>query len=236
MPRLHLPGHAHCCFTDDGAVLLDLRADRYSVIPRTEARTLAWLFGDRTADTASTQIHASGAAQSVAATLLQRGLVTYDRERGRPFEPLTVDLTCRVLLDGAIFQPRMRTRDVFRFLRSSVVVRNALRAHSFQYAIERLRQRKASSNQADAAFDLERATTLVQIARRIRPFIFTAHKQCLYDSLVLAEFLALYALYPCVIVGVATQPFRAHCWVQHSGMAFNSDGEDVTQYTPILSI
>lgn len=36
------------------------------------------------------------------------------------------------------------------------------------------------------------------------------------------------------VFGVRTWPFRAHCWLEHSGMVLNDDPDVVRAYTPIL--
>ena len=228
MNRLRLTRHTHCCFTPDGAILLDLRSDRYSAIPEAQSRALALLLGSGAGEDES--------LRSVADALLERNLVTWDEASGKAYAPLGIELTGKVLLDQVTRPPRIGVLHVVRFLKSCIAVHVALRRRSFEYAIHRATKRKRQGRLYAGRVDLERATTLVQIARQVRSFLFTAHKRCLYDSLVLADFLAQYGLYPAIVVGVATKPFRAHCWIQHAGIAFNSDEQDITQYTPLLAI
>jgi hypothetical protein len=68
----------------------------------------------------------------------------------------------------------------------------------------------------------------------MRCFVYTAREHCLYDSLVLVEFLSYFNQFPELVIGVTTGPFKAHCWVQYAGLVFNDDYDRVRDFTPIL--
>lgn len=71
---------------------------------------------------------------------------------------------------------------------------------------------------------------------RVRPFAFTAHDRCLHDSLTLTQFLAARQLFPQWVIGVKTDPFGAHSWVQSGHTVLNDLHENVRRYRPILVV
>lgn len=79
-------------------------------------------------------------------------------------------------------------------------------------------------------------TTLCQDFLRIRPFVYSSRDKCLYDCLVLLEFLAHFELFPTLIIGVTTFPFRAHCWLQYGPLVLTDYVEHTRAYTPILVV
>jgi len=71
---------------------------------------------------------------------------------------------------------------------------------------------------------------------RLRPFLFTVHDRCLFDSLTLVCFLAMEGLPTRWVIGVRTRPFAAHSWVQSGHLVLNDVQEHVRRYTPILVV
>jgi hypothetical protein len=69
---------------------------------------------------------------------------------------------------------------------------------------------------------------------RLRPLMLTAHDRCLHDSLTLLAFLGAEGWRPNWVIGVTTQPFRAHAWVQAGDLVLSDLHENVRRYTPIL--
>lgn len=63
---------------------------------------------------------------------------------------------------------------------------------------------------------------------------FGATDACLFNSLVLLDFLACHGLYPKLVFGVRMRPFHAHCWVQHEDTVLGDTLERVGQFTPIM--
>lgn len=71
---------------------------------------------------------------------------------------------------------------------------------------------------------------------RLRLFFYTAHRRCLFDSLVLTAFLTKTGV-PCTfVIGVSTKPFLAHAWVQIGETVLNDTAEHIQMYTPIFSV
>ena len=66
------------------------------------------------------------------------------------------------------------------------------------------------------------------------PALFTSHDACLFRSLALARFLLANRFPTDIVIGVRSQPFRAHCWVQAGEMVFNEHLEIARDYCPVL--
>jgi hypothetical protein len=77
---------------------------------------------------------------------------------------------------------------------------------------------------------------LVRIFSYLRPFVFTASKQCLLNSLTLLEFLAKYDLHPRWVFGVQISPFLAHCWVQDGSWVLNGSAQFTGDFKPIMTV
>ena len=83
---------------------------------------------------------------------------------------------------------------------------------------------------------VQAAYPLVEAFLHLRALYFTTKDECLFDSLVLVEFLARHGLYPTWVIGVSTNPFKAHSWVQVGDRVLNDLPERVSMFTPILVI
>ena len=52
----------------------------------------------------------------------------------------------------------------------------------------------------------------------------------------MVHFLAAEGIQPDWVFGVKTEPFDAHCWVQHGDVVLNDAPDRVRQYSPILVV
>ena len=75
---------------------------------------------------------------------------------------------------------------------------------------------------------------LARVFRILRPIFYTAKDKCFFDSLVLLEFCSRYRLFPSWVIGVTTQPFQAHSWVQEGTIVVNDTAERARVFTPIV--
>ena len=71
---------------------------------------------------------------------------------------------------------------------------------------------------------------------RLRPLAFSARDRCLHDSLSLAFFLLAQGLSARWVIGVKTNPFGAHSWVQSGRTVLNDQHEYVRAFRPILVV
>jgi Transglutaminase-like superfamily len=250
MTSYFLSKHVYFCVRGGELVFLDLKADKYfsmaaakarSFVPelasnsrRQELQSTGSLNGSATAPEDLSPQPTNGAA--ALATLLKRGLLTTDSSEGKAvaathIDPPSVDLI------GSL--PEVETRlywsDVLKFLRAVISAWLILKLRPLEDVVRRVRRRREAQGPT-VSLDLAAARRCVGLFERMRPFVFSAHNACLFDSLVLSEFLALYRLYPEWVFGVQTAPFAAHCWLQHSHIAFNDTAEHASEFTPIMSI
>jgi hypothetical protein len=94
------------------------------------------------------------------------------------------------------------------------------------------RQHLIESNSAN----LHTVGALISSFRQLRIWFYTAHDQCLFDSLVLSVFLTLLKV-PCTfVIAVASKPFLAHAWVQVGDMVLNDTAEHVQEFQPLLGV
>src|SRR5262249_42953237 len=143
------------------------------------------------------------------------------------------------LIEG-YFTIEVRTgfRELYRFLLAALRTSLQLRRKSLDRIINRERRlkEKARSSPTNFAATAERLERCMATFLRLRPLIFTAHDRCLFDSLALKEFLRLHGIFPDLIFGVRSDPFSAHCWLQHREIVINDDPENVQDFTPIMVV
>jgi hypothetical protein len=216
------------CFTNDGAVFLDIRHNEYFGLDRAQSEQVRRLIDG----------HATGHdAEPLACELLRRGLVTRTLGCPRPFRRAEIDTPTEFLADGLLDKPnRIRVLHVLRFVTACFAVGVALRLRSLEYAIVRARRRKVKLAKSGRSRGVEEARELVAIFTYLRPIFYVALDHCLYDSLVLSDFLQRHAVQCTCVFGVKTLPFVAHCWVQIGPHVANSNPQVVATYSPILAV
>ena len=234
-----IPRHVHLCETGSQVIFLDLRRDKYLAIGRAQRQALSgqvrgWP-ADSDDDARMRQLQ--GSSEPVVRSMLQLGLLTADPSLGKEAAHPIIESVGESLVDDD-FEPRISIRGVHlcKFLLSCARAKIALRLGSLEHTVETVRRRKARALGRGNAFDLRKNRELVAIFDRLRPFVFTAKDACLFDSLALIEFLAMHGSYPTWVIGVHTQPFSAHSWVQHNELSFNGLVEFLRRFTPILAV
>jgi hypothetical protein len=230
MPRYFLPQWIYVCLTADGAVFLDVRHDRYSGLDPARTQTLSSLVaGDcERAD-----------CQSLAAELISAGLLTVQSDnRGRPLAATLFAPPESVLVEPDDQVPAINALHVVRFLSSCISVWLRLRMRSLEYALSRLQAcKERATSSGRGRHDINTAKQLASIFVYLRTFAYTASDHCLYDSLVLSDFLRRYRVSSTCVFGVRTLPFAAHCWVQ-TGTSLTTEVnlEYVAAFSPICAI
>lgn len=235
----YIARHVHLCETGNQVIFLDLRRDKYLAIGWAERQALSGQVGgwptegngDACAGTPQ------GSSEPVIRSLLKLGLLTTDSNLGKQAVHPVIESVNEALVDDD-FERRISIRGthLYKFMLACARARIALRLRSLEHAVDTVRRRKARALQRDNSFDLPMNRELVAIFDRLRPFVFTAKDACLFDSLALIEFLAMYRSYPTWMIGVHTQPFSAHSWVQHNEFSFNGPVEFLRRFTPILAV
>jgi hypothetical protein len=228
-----LPTHVHLCATQTAAVMLDLHADRYYGLDRRQTLALSLAVKGWPRTTCDVSID-ERFVRETAQYFANRGLLTPDASRGKSAEPVVLPR-----VEQALYQwdsrstPPIHTRDVMRMAGAMAQTAISLRLRQLRHAAARTGRRKARSR-AGASADAMRDATAVFLA--LRPFFYTVGGRCLYDSMVLLEFLAARRLFPVWVIGITMVPFAAHSWVQFENAVLNDEPEFVRGFTPILAI
>lgn len=105
----------------------------------------------------------------------------------------------------------------------------------FEFHVRRIKTRRARNQAEDCPVD-DTLHREVEIFLKLRPLFYKARDHCLYDSLVLLEFLAQVKKFPKLAIGVRSNPFAAHAWVQAEDCLLNDYFHTATHTKPILSI
>ncbi len=247
MKRYFLARHAFVCLDGNHAVLLDLRRDQYLALDAaTSGRLTEIVVGwPALATGAPDQLSAKG-AESMELTvedLTQRGLITTDPHEGKSAVPVTVPQPSDALLEAPEFRenaiavrPYVQTSRTVALLIASGTAAVWLKFFSIHRTISRVARAGRSATIEHPSFNESTARQGVSLFYQLRPFLFSAHNACLFDSLTLTLFLRRLGVFPQWVFGIRTGPFAAHCWVQHGHIVLNDSVDNVRSYTPIMLV
>ncbi|HEX4268851.1 MAG TPA: lasso peptide biosynthesis B2 protein [Steroidobacteraceae bacterium] len=238
-PYLLAP-HVYPCVSGQHVVLMDLERDKYvAVVPA--HRLAAWVRGwpvDST-ETPDPPQHPDAGADALVSQMLAHGMLVRDPQVGKPAVPVSAARVTRSLVEFDLdSRPRTGAALLWRFGCSYLQAQLSLKLRPIQAIVEAVRDRKAprrlrrSPREADAV----RLRALVSAFTRLRPLFYTLRSACLLDSLTMLLFLRAEGIHPEWVFGVKTEPFDAHCWVQHGDVVLNDAPDRVRQYSPILVV
>jgi len=239
-PRKYwLSEHVVACARLEGAVLLDLKKNRYYGLGYLESATLSTLVANwpAVADGSVSQDRpASREAinEYVAALSRSELLSATEPLRHVPVARVSTPLTSvGEEISGA---NRPSVAQVIAFFGSYQWARNGVR-HCSLDEISRAVMMMRTSHERPASIPSESdLVPLVSAFRTLRPLAMTANGECLIHSLALLKFLARYGVFPTWVIGVRLRPWRAHSWVQMQERVLDSTPEKVCEFTPILAV
>ena len=239
-PVYQVPNHVRYCRAGGETIFLDLKANAYFAIHRAQSVLLEDFVVDWPERCESTVLPARTSLHSpekVLQTLLERGLLTLSTSEGSRATQTDVDVPYRDLLNEyRLEHPPIRPGHVIRFGLSCVSAWTLLRTSSLNRIVELMDRRKRRTTVISDGGDGETATQLVTIYLSLRPFFFEGKDACLFDSLVLFEFLRRHGVYSTWVIGVMSAPFQAHSWLQRNGTVLNDQHTRVSSYTPIVAV
>jgi len=253
-PHVSLSLHVRACECQGQVILLDLRRGRYVGVGRSASAALSrrvrgW---PATAEFIgpSPATPAAGAVDSLVQRLIAQGLLTRKlTARAADIAIPPADASPEVPeLWGLAEDVELGVRRITRFLGSAARAAWWLRFRSLEAIGQALTARRnrhlhphaampappAAPTAATAPTSLAAMQAAALAYERLRPFVFTSHQKCLYDSLALIDFLAGEKLFPHWVIGVKTAPFGAHAWVQCGSTVLNDHIEHVRRYRRIL--
>jgi hypothetical protein len=225
--------------TATGAVLLDLKPNRYFGLGYREARSLSTLAANwAAASTPSGQslepMQVEDAAR-LADALVKAGFLT----QVAPPEPgpRFVAIDCHATLTSVGYElsaaPRMHLHHIVAFLRACIWAKRAVDSRLLYSIACEIAESKAGITHDN---DLEHTIALVSVFRRLRPYAFAAKDQCLFHALALLKFLAHYNIHPTWVIAVRPTPWAAHSWLQLGTFVLDCNPEEISGYTPILAL
>ena len=227
MKKHLVPKWVHLCFTNDGAVFLDLRRDQYFGLDGTAAQVLRSLVdGDD-----------SAACATLAGELVARGLLTEDLRTARPLTPTRIVIPDCAFADSEIDdRPAVKIGHALMLIRIAVTVWAALRVRSIEYAVERFSRIKARHG-TESTLNPRQTEELIAVFLHLRPLLFVSRERCLMNALILAEFLQRNGVNATCVFGVTTLPFAAHSWVQTEDIiATEENRQFLLTFSPICAV
>lgn len=228
---LGLAEHVRACTMNDQVVLLDLRRSKYFAVSLKQWETL---IGARTSQSDGPP-HASRTpsyVERLARPLMQQRILTRTcsmRVDSAQYPEVSLDVR-----DTMPFSAISRGR-VWRFLAAATWAAAALRFCSLGTIVNHVAGRASRLDHTRAEHQSS-LRDVVAAFDTLRPLLFTARDKCLYDSLALVRFLASEKLSAKWVIGVKTQPFAAHSWVQDGAVVLNDLHENVRRFKPILVV
>jgi hypothetical protein len=238
-----IAAQVYVCATTDGAVLLDLKRDKYYGLGREDSELLADAVEGWPAPSWNRMPephHSQGLrAQDLCLSLLEDGLLTRNECADHPMSRVPrIDMAAEFVAVGDELEVRgcVRLGHIASFVAAYISARYSLRWRPFIRVVDGMRSAKIHGAKADYAYDILAFAALVDIFRRLRPYVFTAEGRCLLHALTLVKFLNRHGLYPEWVVAVTTHPWGAHSWVQWGNFLLDTNPDKVCQYTPIMVV
>jgi len=209
--------HATLCVASDRLILLDVRQDRYSLVPAALADPMQrWLADDTGMPLPDPLLRLFQAGGVVGAG---------DPPMTHALEQVQIPLTLAAMAPSP---PRHAWRSASQVAAAVGSTWLALRLLPLEGILAKVVQRRVQAA-ARCTDQLAAQSALYDVARRYSPFA----RSCLLDSLALDAWLGVGARQ--LIFGVTAEPFAAHCWLQTDRAILNDSYERVSRYTPILS-
>ncbi len=224
------------CAVGGQIILLDLRRNRYLGVAGERFGALSSIVSgwpDPEGTSQPARLSRSD-FEALAMPLLRRGLLTPICQ-GLNADPTLPEAAQSLNADDAIDRAAVGTRRMLRLVRTGTSASMWLRCRSLQSIAQCVASRRARALTTPIQAASQPLRLAVAAYLRLRPLLFTAHDRCLHDSLNLLGFLAAEGWFPNWVIGVATQPFRAHAWVQSGDLVVGDLHENVRCYTPILT-
>lgn len=230
-----LADYAFICFEGRHCVVLDVRHDNYICIPRAEVELLGpWLRGWSGRPQMQSKEMPPDAAGHVQELLAAEILVSASA-RSKDFAPCAIKpATAAIALAERVPVAALLGR-ALPFVAAARAAHKALTRMKLEQTVEAVRRRNDAGRAIGRKEDLQTLTDLVSTFYLLRPF-FNRDYLCLFDSLSLMNFLARFGFFPSWTFGVQSEPFAAHCWVQHGELLLNDSVDEVLPYTPIMAI
>ena len=234
-----MPPHTRACVTATGAVLLDLKRNRYFGLGYREARSLStlatnWSAASTSSGAALEPMPADDAAR-LADALVKAGFLTpvAPTDPGPSFASIDSSAALTSVGYELTATAHLHLHHIVAFLRACVWAKRAVDSRLLYSIACEVAEGKTG---ATPDVDLQPTIELVSVFRRLRPYAFSAKDQCLFHALALLKFLSHYNIHPTWVIAVRPSPWAAHSWLQLGSFVLDCNPEEISGYTPILAI
>jgi Transglutaminase-like superfamily len=233
----YLCRHVYLSMTGDAGILMDLRDGSYIGVSPAQAGVLSRLVTGWPAPTRPPEDRTLKEVSGLVATLTQRGLITDDTSVGKEARPVALRAVEAQLVDRDVVEsPHIRFHHLLNLLLVWLLSKVSLRLRSLGAVLRTEQKRKTRLTKPTSEADLSTIRHLVNVFLHLRPFVYSHKDRCLFDSLVLIRFLARYHIFPQWVIGVKTDPFLAHSWVQLDQYSINGRPGFIQGFSPIVVI
>lgn len=241
MSQYRIEKNVYFCYAGTQVVFLDLDRNKYSAIDRKQATALdgvvgGWEAPESNTDEGGNVIVGKRMRKELTESLLHLGVLTESQKSGKKANPtLASRSTADLLAEYESSRPSIGFLHVIRFIQSYLNAAVSLRVLSLARIARRIDAYKRQAGEQSSCGSIAKARTLVWVYVHLRPFFFRASDKCLLDSLALIMFLRHYNVFPTWMIGVSTNPFRAHSWLEMNQFVVNDKAMHVNNYVPIMA-
>jgi hypothetical protein len=219
-------------------IILNVSRDQYLCVTDADFTSIgSWIFGCRSRDDALEKCHhLDPARKSLIGSLLAKGVLTVDSNRGKPFvESENAASKTAVVCPEPIIRAKEFLYCAAHFFLACAKIDWCLRHRMLALQLAKIERRKLRAGSCTDVLEDPGAKKLIAVFKHLRP-LYPRPYLCLFDSLALLELLAGYHRYPRIVFGVVADPFQAHCWLQEGDVLLNDGLEQVGKYKPIMSV
>lgn len=237
MTHYYLRNDVHLSLTGNAGILLDLRRGDYIGLNPSQAMALSRVVRGWPTPTHLYEEQDSQAVANLVNTLTTRGLLTDDEQAGKMATQIAIDSVRAQLVDrDSSDAAPIGVRHWITLALACVSASFSLKSKSLGRILESMRRRKLRLVRRSQHTDIVTARHLVNVFLQLRPYFYSVKDQCLFDSLVLTTFLAHHRSYPLFVIGVRTDPFSAHAWVQLDDCVLNGWPGYIQRFSPIVAV
>jgi hypothetical protein len=206
---------------DDGIIMLDVRADRYSRLGSLASAVFVALAKEAPLSTDQA---------SAARNLVAAGLLVNDGS-GRRVQGVELALPTASALEHHTVDRGLRPGTI-RCGSAVIEAVARLRFLGFDRTLQAARKWKIQRTTDAAA---EKSIAYAQVFARRRTTI-PLGRSCLPDSIALFGLATSAGIDATLVIGVRDRPFAAHCWVQTDDFILSDAVAPIREFTPIFAI
>ncbi|HEX8414318.1 MAG TPA: lasso peptide biosynthesis B2 protein [Sphingomicrobium sp.] len=208
--------------SDDRAIFLDLRGDRYFALDAPHGSAIRLLLSG----------HSGGdVADAAIARLVARGVLISGGSAGPP-RAADVPVARQSALESADGRPALSMATALEVALCCARIARRLQTRPLLEIIEALRLRRDDARRRAGQSTSHRAIEATRLFAAHRPFV-PGRPVCLSNSLALLLYLTKHGIAADLVFAVQIHPFLAHCWLQTDHILLNEGVGHAAALQPI---